>query len=432
MLPPRRLTITPRLTRRSTQRRAARRYNRGMIARSALFLIALAALAPAQPPDANYDESKVPSYTLPDVLGKAHDAKSWEARRAEILEMYRNDVFGRAPSAPAAVKFQASPAEPALNGKAQRKIVTISFGAGPTLHMLMYLPAEARKPTRMFLGLNFGGIQTIANDPGVPLGVQWLKGEKRPAPESSRGQAASRWQVETILAHGFGLAVIDYNEIEPDFDGGMKYGVRSIYPPPAADGWAAISAWAWGLSRAMDYLETDRQVDAKHVAVFGHSRLGKTSLWAGAQDARFALVISNESGEGGAAISRRDFGERTKDLNTRFPHWFCANFRKYNDREDAMPFDSHMLLALSAPRPLYVASAEGDQWSDPRGEFLGAVGASRVYELLGKKGLGTDAMPGNHQPIMHTVGYHIRAGKHDVTAYDWDQYLKFAELQWGK
>jgi hypothetical protein len=156
------------------------------------------------------------------------------------------------------------------------------------------------------------------------------------------------------------------------------------------------------------------------------------ALWAAAEDTRFAYTISNESGEGGAAIARRAFGERTKDLNSRFPHWFCANYRKYDDKEETMPFDSHFLIALSAPRPVYVASAEGDQWSDPRGEFLGAVHASRVWELFGKKGIGTDKMPGNHEPVGVTVGYHIRAGKHDVTDYDWDQYLAFARKNWGK
>lgn len=396
----------------------------------------LAAVLPAQPLTTIYDESKVPAYTLPDVLGKARDAKAWNSRRQEILEMYRNDVFGRAPAKPANLKFEATAEAPALGGKAIRKIVTMSFGtSGPRPKMLMCLPANATKPVRLFLGLTFGPIHLVTTDPGVPLGEEWARDPrtkqyaKKPMEESTRGRSASRWQIEKILAAGYGLAVIDYNDIEPDFDGGMTHGVRAMYPAGQYT-WAAISAWAWGLSRAMDYLETDPKVDARHVAVFGHSRLGKTALWAAAEDPRFALVISNESGEGGAAISRRDYGERTKDLNSRFPHWFCANFRKYDGKEDQMPFDSHFLIALSAPRPMYVASAEGDQWSDPRGEFLGAYHAGRVYELLGKKGLGTDRMPAIHEPIQHDIAYHIRGGKHDVTAYDWDQYIKFAGQEW--
>jgi hypothetical protein len=180
----------------------------------------------------------------------------------------------------------------------------------------------------------------------------------------------------------------------------------------------------------MDYLEKDKGIDAKRVALFGHSRLGKTALWAGAQDTRFSLVISNESGEGGAAISRREYGERTRNLNSSFPHWFDATFKKYDDHEDQMPFDSHMLLSLIAPRGLYVASAEEDRWSDPKGEFLGAANASAVWSLFGRKGIGTMEMPGLHQPVGETVRYHLRAGKHDVSAYDWDQYVRFAASIW--
>lgn len=407
-----------------------------------------ASLALAQPPGTNYDEAKVPHYTLPDPLvmrngEKVRDTRMWTLRRSEILEMYRAQMFGRAPEKPARLDAEVVSVDPrALGGRAVRKqvVVRLAGKGGPAMNLLLYLPA-GKTPAPVFLGLGFDGNHRVFADPGIPLAEEWVadkqtkKGVKRTAAESTRGSAASAWQLEKILAHGYGLATIYYGDIEPDFDGGIGYGIRPrFFKPgqtgPAADEWGAIGAWAWGLSRAMDYLESDRGVNARRVAVIGHSRLGKTALWAGAQDQRFSLVISNDSGEGGAAIARRRFGERTHNLNTVFPYWFCLNFRQYNEHEDDMPFESPMLLALVAPRPLYVASAEEDQWADPRGEFLGAAGASRVYELLGKRGLGTDRMPQVHEPVMGDVAYHIRAGKHAITAYDWEQYLKFADLQW--
>ena len=416
-----------------------------------LLCIAMAAQAQGHP-GANFDEAKVPAYTLPDPLVLAsgrpvRDAKRWSnGRRPEILDMYRREMFGRSAPSPAKLNYEVTSEDrEALGGKAVRKQITIyptEKNGGPRMNVLLYLPA-GRKAAPVFVGLGFSGNQTVTTDPGIPLADEWVmdretkKYGKQKATEESRGRAAQQWQVDQILAHGYGLATVYAGDIEPDFNGGLPYGIRPLFyrsgqTAPAADDWGALGAWAWGLSRVMDYLEKDRDVDAKRVGVFGHSRMGKTALWAGAQDPRFSLVISNESGEGGAAIARRDYGERTKDLNERFPYWFCANYSKYNDREDTLPFDSHMLLALIAPRPLYVASAEGDQWSDPKGEFLGALNASPVYELFGKHGIAAQPMPGLRTPVGDAVRYHIRDGKHDVTAYDWEQYLKFADAQWRR
>ncbi|MBP9901076.1 MAG: acetylxylan esterase [Verrucomicrobiota bacterium] len=403
----------------------------------------------SQPAGANYDEANVPVYTLPDPLvcpdgTVVTNAVGWqEKRRPELVRLFEEQVYGRAPERPRAMRFETiSVVTNALGGRATRKEVAIWFTGkkdGPSMNLLLYLPNAARQPVPAFLGLSFNGNHAITSEPDVRLSDRWLVERKggcvtnNRATDACRGSETSRWPVEKILARGYALATAYYGDLEPDFAEGWKQGVRAALSPTGAnptfppDAWGAIGAWAWGLSRALDYLETERPVNANHVAVLGHSRLGKTALWAGARDERFAIVISNDSGEGGAALARRRFGERTADLNRAFPHWFSGNFKKYSGREDDLPVDQHELLALIAPRPVYVASATEDLWADPRGEFLAAKAAEPVYQLFGQPGLGVNPQPAADQPVGDAIGYHLRSGKHELTDYDWAQYLNFAD-----
>lgn len=387
---------------------------------------------------ANYDESKVPEYKLPDVLmcedGEVVTTKEmWEQkRRPEVLDMFTTYMFGKAPVLKDKLPYKVERvSEKALGGRATRKEITVyltSDAQGPCLHLQLYLPNQVKGKVPVFLGISFLPNYTIYNDEELAL-PEAKEGDKwKPV----RGSMSKSWQLDRILEEGYGLATFCYNDVDPDFDDDFKNGVHPHYYKknqhyPAPDEWGSIAAWAWGAGRAMDYLETDSRVDASKVAIVGHSRLGKAAVWAGASDTRFALVISGNSGCCGVAISRRVYGETVEAMNVRFPHWFCSNYKQFNDRERYMPFDQHELVALIAPRPIYIASAEDDNWSDQKGEFLGGKGAEPVYALYGLSGIGTDEMPPVDTPYMQgSIAYHNRKGPHAILPYDWEQFLQFA------
>lgn len=391
----------------------------------------------------NYTEANVGAYTLPDPLRlnngqMVNSAKTWlEQRRPEILALFEEYQYGRTPGPPEDVSFERfDPGTSAFDGRALRKQVTIYFTkdrSGPQMDLLIYLPAEADKPVPLLLNISFAANASIVDDPGVKKGTVWNRDKQRvPAPDRSRFGGL---RVLPFLEKGFGIATVYYGDIDPDFAGGIPYGIRSLYlepgqTEPAPDEWGAISAWAWGLSRAMDYFETDADIDDSRVAITGVSRLGKTALWTAARDPRFALVIASCSGEGGAALSRRNYGETIKliTLPDRYAYQFAGNYAGYGDAPGRNPVDAHLLLSLIAPRPVLLQTGNSDHWSDPRGEFLAAVAAEPVYQLLGEAGLGTDEMPPAGRAILNTIGYYMHDGGHGTQPEDWEQFIKFMQL----
>lgn len=387
------------------------------------------------------DEAKVPPYTLPNPLiftdGRTVvNSKEWEKRRKEIYQTFEDEMFGVSPHWKGSAKSTViSQKANALDGLARRKEVQLELVNGDKkirLTMLIYLPQNS-KDAPLFLSYNFDGNHTTTAETDILIPESWVSNKQdlgitdNRANDGGRGTSASRWPIKEIVSRGFGVATVYYGDVDPDFDDGFKNGVHQLFDAKRdSTSWGSIAAWSWGLSRIMDYFEKDKEINTKKVIVMGHSRLGKAALWAGATDTRFAMVVSNNSGCGGAALSKRIYGETVGRINTVFPHWFCDNFKKYNQKEDLLPIDQHELLALIAPRPVYVASAVEDKWADPKGEFLACVNASPVYELLGAKKFGATEMPSLSSPVMGAISYHIRPGKHDVTLYDWNCYMDFA------
>jgi hypothetical protein len=397
----------------------------------------------------NYDVSKIEPYWLPNPLvmsdgKKVTSATMWrEQRRPQILHMFATQMFGETPTQRLPIHYgQVHIDRNSLDGTAIREQVTVYFAAHrakPCMHILLYLPAHAAAPVPVFVGLNWSGNQSVSTDPGITLNTVWtpdakdrFKSHPEKAQFATRGQDASEWQLKRLVGAGYGLATAYDGDVEPDFDGGIRYGVRPLFfrkglTTPKPDQWGALGVWAWGMSRIVDWLDTNPAINPKQIVLIGHSRLGKAALWAGAQDVRFAIVISSESGKGGASLMKRNYGETVQHMNVRFPYWFCGNFKKYSDHTNELPVDGNLLLALIAPRLLYVGTAT-PKFLDPTGSFLAAVSAGAVYRLFRKQGLGTDMMPQLDQPIMDTMGYHERPGKHDITAYDWMQYINFANM----
>jgi len=356
---------------------------------------------------------------LPKVLGSpaAQSKEEWmKVQRPGTLEKFRKHVYGRnSVERPDDLNFAVVRKDSsAMNGAATLKIVKVSYG-GPggksEFELIVFIPNGLKKPA-----------------PGYLL----ICNRDRENIDPTRKKKDDFWPAEMIVKRGYVAATFHNSELSidkpRDFDNGVHRVFDSFEGERPGDAWGTIAAWAWGASRALDYFENDPAVDAGKIAVIGHSRGGKTALWAGAADERFAMAISNNSGCTGAALARRKQGERVARINKVFPHWFCGNYKKFNDREDHLPVDQHQLIALMAPRPVYVASASRDAWADPEGEYLAAYHAGPAYRLFGLKGLEDEAMPEAGEPLLNGhVGYHLREGKHDLTQYDWEQYLDFGD-----
>lgn len=403
----------------------------------------------AQERKPNYDESLVDIGVLPDPLLKQNGALAtkddWQSHRKELVRIVGENQFGHIPDLPFKLDSQVTEQGLMHDGQTLRRQIEVTVSTDAASHSfdVAFFTPTNQTLRGVFVGLNFRGNHTADESPELRLPKSWVPNEEstgavdNKASEVGRGKQKLTWPIQEITSRGYGVATVYCGDIDPDFHDGFDNGVHRLFPELKPDDahpnrWGTISAWAWGLSRIVDTLETLPDVKNSNYAVIGHSRLGKASLWAGANDERFKLVVSNNSGCGGAALERRNIGETVAIINRVFPHWFCGNFRKYNDNEQAMPHDAHFIIASVAPRPVYIASATEDSWADPKGEYLSGFYANPAYELFGLKGLPGAEPPAADTSVGEHVGYHNRTGKHAILPYDWQRYMDFADKNWSK
>jgi hypothetical protein len=412
-------------------------------ARVLLFLatsIGGAEMALADFPDA----LALPSHPeLPDPLvmldgSRVASPEQWsEKRRPELKALFQHYMYGWMPPAGSIIAKVERDDPHYFSGKATKKEVTITLATpGSAIHLLLVIPNKRTGPAPAFLGLNFNGNHTALADPTIALPTVWMPGnapgvKDNKATDAGRGKDAGVWSVEKVIDHGYALAMFYSGDIAPDHpgftDGIFPTFAKSQPSERGPDEWGAVAAWAWGLSRALDYLVQDADIDKNRVAVVGHSRLGKAALLAGTFDERFALTIGHQAGCGGSAPSRGKVGEPVKQINDRFPHWFDGEFAKFNDQVERLPFDQNCLVALAAPRPLLLTNGTLDTWANPVGQFEVLKAADGVYKLLGVKGLGDESMPSPGMIVGDRLAYHLRPGKHAMLPEDWDTFLNYAD-----
>lgn len=390
----------------------------------------------------NYDESQVPSYTVESPLRAADGtlistAAEWMNNgRPRVLAKMAEELYGDQPPRPDIMEVKTlSVREDALDNTAIRKEVELTFamnnGRRHSIIVLLYVPRDRRGPVPTFLNLNFHGNHTVTDEKDVII-TGTGNPNKNFLNEESRGCHCERNSFREVVARGYASCTACYHDLFPDSHGCWDKSIFMLFGNfsdffGSHSRYSAIGGWAWGLSRILDYLETEETVDSTRVMLHGHSRLGKTALWAGARDSRFKIVVSNDSGLGGAAMTKRCFGEIYAYLAVVMPHWFVSRTAGYIAGEEKQDFDQHFLLSLIAPRQLVVASASEDAWADPRGEYLSAWHAGEVYKLFGSEVLKTPEQPAVGEVITGDISYHYRNGDHAQTLWDWEHYLDIAD-----